>query len=320
MGQPYKPHLSENLKIVDPIWCRIRQEAEAALDRDPLLTTFLSTTILHQSTLEDAVIHRICQRLDHPDIRADLLEQTFQAMLEDWPEWGAILRVDIQAVVDRDAACDRLIDPLLYFKGFHAIQTHRLAHWLWNRGREDFALYLQSLSSEVFQTDIAPAAQMGKGIFLDHATGLVVGKTATIGDNVSILQNVTLGGTGKETETDIPRSGWRASGRRCQGSRQSRDRPLFARCCRFGGVENGAAQQDSGGRAGPYRRGSGMRSAVACHGSAYRLKSTTHSRLSCVFCGSRRAGAYAGFTAVQMACEKRMNGPQRRIGEPFETG
>jgi len=205
MGQPYKPHLSENLKIVDPIWCRIRQEAEAALDRDPLLTTFLSTTILHQSTLEDAVIHRICQRLDHPDIRADLLEQTFQAMLEDWPEWGAILRVDIQAVVDRDAACDRLIDPLLYFKGFHAIQTHRLAHWLWNRGREDFALYLQSLSSEVFQTDIAPAAQMGKGIFLDHATGLVVGKTATIGDNVSILQNVTLGGTGKETGDRHPK-------------------------------------------------------------------------------------------------------------------
>ena len=102
------------------------------------------------------------------------------------------------AVTERDPACMRLIEPVLYFKGFHAIQTHRLAHWLWNSGRKDFALYLQSRSSEVFQTDIHPAAVMGKGIFLDHATGLVVGSTSVIGDDVSMLQDVTLGGTGKE--------------------------------------------------------------------------------------------------------------------------
>jgi serine O-acetyltransferase len=101
-------------------------------------------------------------------------------------------------VYDRDPACDRFIEPVLYFKGFHAIQTHRLAHWLWTKGRRDFALYLQSRSSAVFQTDINPAAPFGKGIFLDHATGLVVGATARVGDNVSILQGVTLGGTGKQ--------------------------------------------------------------------------------------------------------------------------
>src|SRR5262249_13841350 len=108
------------------------------------------------------------------------------------------MRVDLAAVYDRDPACTRYIEPVLYFKGYHALQTHRLAHWLYERGRVDFALYLQSRSSEVFQTDINPAVPMGKGIFLDHATGLVVGATAVIEDDVSILQDVTLGGTGKE--------------------------------------------------------------------------------------------------------------------------
>ncbi len=110
------------------------------------------------------------------------------------------------AVLDRDPACERLIEPFLYFKGFHAIQTHRLAHWHWTKGRADFALCLQSRSSDVFQTDINPAAVFGKGIFLDHATGLVVGATSVIDDDVSILQNVTLGGTGKKPATGTRKS------------------------------------------------------------------------------------------------------------------
>ena len=114
------------------------------------------------------------------------------------PAIGEAFRADIMAVVDRDPACNRMLEPVLFFKGFHAIQTQRLTHWLWNRGRQDLALYLQSRSSEVFQTDIHPAARIGRGIFLDHATGLVVGSTAVIEDNVSMLQDVTLGGTGKE--------------------------------------------------------------------------------------------------------------------------
>jgi serine O-acetyltransferase len=185
------------LQPVDPIWRAIRDEAMEAVERDPLLAAFLYATILNQESLEDAVIHRIAQRLDHQDIGADLIQHTFKAMMRDQPEWSSIVRVDIQAYYDRDPACDRFIMPVLYFKGFHAIQTHRLAHWLWNQGRKDFALYLQSRSSAVFQTDINPASKMGKGIFIDHATGLVVGETAVIEDNVSILHGVTLGGTGK---------------------------------------------------------------------------------------------------------------------------
>ena len=106
---------------------------------------------------------------------------------------------------DRDPACERLIEPILYFKGFHAIQTHRLANWLWRHGRRDFALYLQSRASEVFQTDIHPQVPLGRGLFFDHATGIVIGATAVIDDDVSILQGVTLGGTGKESGDRHPK-------------------------------------------------------------------------------------------------------------------
>jgi serine O-acetyltransferase len=202
-----KPNARDRVKPIDPIWDSIRSEAEAAAAKDPLLTAFLYSTILNQDSLEEAVIQRISERLDHGDIPANLLRQTFHEMLSDGDEWTKTLRVDLQAVYDRDPACARFLEPLLYFKGFHAIQTHRLAHWLWNCGRTDFALYLQSRSSVVFQTDINPAAPIGKGFFLDHATGLVVGMTARIGDNVSILQGVTLGGTGKESGDRHPKIG-----------------------------------------------------------------------------------------------------------------
>jgi serine O-acetyltransferase len=195
------------LKTVDPIWDSMRDEARIAAERDPLLAAFLFSTVINHRSLEECVIYRICERLDHPDMQAILLRQTFDEMLSDWPEWGSTLRVDIQAVYDRDPACLRFMEPVLYFKGFHAIQTHRLAHWLLNRGRRDFALYLQSRASSVFQTDINPAARVGKGIFLDHATGLVIGETAVIGDNVSILHGVTLGGTGKEGSDRHPKIG-----------------------------------------------------------------------------------------------------------------
>jgi len=188
---------SGKLQPLDPIWSAVREEAGEAVDRDPILAAFLYSTILNHDNLEDAVVHRLAERLDHADLGADLIRQTFKAMQRDVPEWSTTVRVDIQAYYDRDPACDRFLMPVLYFKGFHAIQTHRLAHWLWNSGRRDFALYLQSRSSAVFQTDIHPASRMGRGIFIDHATGVVVGETAVIEDNVSMLHGVTLGGTGK---------------------------------------------------------------------------------------------------------------------------
>ena len=186
-----------HVKPVDPIWNSMRDEAQQAVANDPVMAAFMYSAILNQGSLEEAVIHRISERLDHSDLNADLIRQAFEAMHEDQPDWSATVRVDIQAVYDRDPACDRFLMPVLYFKGFQALQTHRLAHWLWNGGRRDFALYLQSRSSSVFQTDINPAARIGKGIFIDHATGVVVGETAVIEDDVSILHGVTLGGTGK---------------------------------------------------------------------------------------------------------------------------
>jgi serine O-acetyltransferase len=195
------------VNAMDPIWDTIRKEADEAAQADPVLATFLYSTILQQPSLEEAVIHRVCERLDHPDLPASVIRQTYMEMLADDPSWGATLRVDIQAVYDRDPACSRFIQAILYFKGFHAIQTHRLAHWLWNKGRVDYALYLQSRSSAIFQTDIDPASKLGKGLFLDHATGIVIGRTAVVGDNVSILQNVTLGGTGKEGGDRHPKIG-----------------------------------------------------------------------------------------------------------------
>jgi serine O-acetyltransferase len=185
------------VRPVDPIWDSVRDEARDAVDRDPLLAAFLYSTILNHGTLEEAVIHRLAERLDHRDVSAALIGQTFQEMLKENPDWTATVRVDIQAYYDRDPACDRFLMPVLYFKGFHAIQTHRLAHWLWRQGRKDFALYLQSRSSAIFQVDINPAARIGKGIFIDHATGVVIGETAVVEDNVSMLHGVTLGGTGK---------------------------------------------------------------------------------------------------------------------------
>jgi serine O-acetyltransferase len=183
---------------LDPVWARIRTEADEVVRREPELASFIYSSILHHDTLEGAVVHRVAQRLDHADVSGELIRQAFADALKDDPAIGAAFRADIVATIDRDPAADRYLEPTLYFKGFHAIQTHRLAHWLWGKGRKDFALYLQSRSSAVFQTDINPAARIGRGIFLDHATGLVVGETAVVEDDVSMLQDVTLGGTGKQ--------------------------------------------------------------------------------------------------------------------------
>src|ERR1700712_1538426 len=193
------------LAALDPIWDRIRGEAEDIVRREPELASFIYSTVLHHERLEDAVIHLIPQPPDHQALSGDLIRQTYDEALRDEPDLGNAFRADLVAVFDRDPATSRFIDPLLYFKGFHAIQTHRLAHWLFLKGRKDFAYYLQSRSSAVFQTDINPNARIGRGIFLDHATGLVVGETAVIDDDVSILHGVTLGGTGKENEDRHPK-------------------------------------------------------------------------------------------------------------------
>jgi len=201
----YQTKPAKALDKVDPVWARIRDEAEEITRREPELATFIYENILHHDSLEAAIIHRVSQRLEHADVSSDMIRQAYSEAIEDEPTLGDAFRADIVATVDRDPATARLIEPVLYYKGFHAIQTHRLAHWLLGKGRKDFALYLQSRSSAAFQCDINPAARIGRGIFLDHATGLVVGETAVIEDDVSILHGVTLGGTGKEHEDRHPK-------------------------------------------------------------------------------------------------------------------
>jgi len=161
---------------------------------------------LSEPTFEDAVCHRLAQRLEH-SVDAGLLHKTFHEVLAAEPNLGQIFRADLVAVAKRDPACRRLIDPLLYFKGFHALETYRFSHALWHAGRHDFALYLQSLASRILQVDIHPAARIGKGVMLDHATGIVIGETAVVGDNCSLLHGVTLGGTGNEKGDRHPKIG-----------------------------------------------------------------------------------------------------------------
>lgn len=181
----------------DPLLARLRLEAEEVLRREPELGGFIHPAILAQESVAGVVVHRVAQRLDRPEATYAAIRQAYENCLAREPALLDAFRADLLAVVERDPACTRLLEPALYFKGFHALQTYRLAHWLWLNGRSDFALTLQSLSSQIFQTDIHPAARIGKGVFIDHATGVVIGATSVIEDDVSMLHGVTLGGTGK---------------------------------------------------------------------------------------------------------------------------
>ena len=191
----------------DPLWSSIRQEAEQAARDEPLLASFLHMTVLRHGTLEDVLAFHLSSKLASPvmDARA-LLELFREAYAADSGIIGAA-RADITACFERDPACDSYSTPLLYFKGFHAIQSQRITHWLWQQGRKTLAYFLQNRISEVMGADIHPAARIGHGVTLDHGTGVVVGETAVIGNNVSMLHGVTLGGSGKERGDRHPKIG-----------------------------------------------------------------------------------------------------------------
>ena len=182
----------------DPIWDAIRREAQEDANLEPLLASHLHATILNHKSLENALSFHLANKLASPTLQAICLMELFCEAMDQDASISEAIRADIEAVVTRDAACDRYSTPLLHFKGFHAIQSYRIAHWLWNNGRQVLALTMQSRISEVLSVDFHPAARIGKGFMLDHATGVVVGETAIIKDNVSMLHSVTLGGTGKE--------------------------------------------------------------------------------------------------------------------------
>jgi len=191
----------------DPVWTALRSEAEAATAAEPALTEFIFSSVTRHAALEAAICHRIAQRLGHADVDAGLIAETFTEVSASQPHLGQAFRADLAAVLERDPACSRYLEPFLYFKGFHALVTYRFAHELWRQGRQDFALYLQSQASRMFAVDIHPAARLGKGLMLDHATGVVIGETAAVGDNCSLLHAVTLGGSGKQTGDRHPKIG-----------------------------------------------------------------------------------------------------------------
>lgn len=192
---------------LDPVWNQIREEAERLAADEPLMASFAHSVVLHHATLEDALCYRIAQKLSSPEFSPLLMREIAEAGFAANPEMGRAARADIVAVYDRDPACDRMLNPLLYFKGFLAVQSQRLGHWLWRTGRRDVARFIQMRSSEIFGCDIHPGATLGKGIMIDHAHSIVIGETAVVGDDVSMLHSVTLGGTGKEGGDRHPKIG-----------------------------------------------------------------------------------------------------------------
>uniref|UniRef100_A0A7I4CB77 serine O-acetyltransferase n=1 Tax=Physcomitrium patens TaxID=3218 RepID=A0A7I4CB77_PHYPA len=189
----------------DPIWAAIRAEARLEAEREPLLSSFLYASILAHPCFERSLGFVLANRLTSATLLATQLMDVFDEVFLTDPFIRQAIRLDVQAVKDRDPSCRFYSSALLYLKGYHALQAHRVAHWLWNRGSTVLALALQARMSEVFAVDIHPAARIGKAVLLDHGTGVVIGETAVIGDRVSMLQGVTLGGTGKDAGDRHPK-------------------------------------------------------------------------------------------------------------------
>ncbi len=188
--------------VRDPVWEGLRAEAASAAAREPVMAELIRLSVLDCRSLEEAISHRLSRKLGHHALSEPYLFKLFMDVTASDPKIGAAARADIRAVAERDAACKGLLAPFLYFKGFQVLCAYRIGHRLWMNGREEVALYLQSLVSQVFSVDIHPAARIGTGIMLDHATGIVIGETAVVEDGVSMLHDVTLGGTGKEKGGD----------------------------------------------------------------------------------------------------------------------
>ena len=186
------------MDVEDTTWLQLREEVRSLADDEPILAGYLHATVINHRDLEGSLSYLLAGKLSSPDLPAmslrEIIAQAFSASLE----IGRAIRDDLAAAVDRDPAAQGTANPFLNHKGFHSLQAYRVSHWFWGNGRYALAFYLQSRISEVFSVDIHPAAVLGHGIFMDHGTGVVIGETAVVSDNVSMLQGVTLGGTGKE--------------------------------------------------------------------------------------------------------------------------
>jgi serine O-acetyltransferase len=179
------------------VWAQLRVEAMQIAAEEPLLASYLHASILHHDRIEDALSYHLAQKLGHGDLPALQLREVIREAYDADPAIGAAAARDMRVVRERDPACTTYLQPFLYFKGYGGLQAYRIAHWLWKQDRHILAYHLQSRVSELFAVDIHPAARIGGGVFIDHAHGIVIGETAVVEDDVSMLHSVTLGGTGK---------------------------------------------------------------------------------------------------------------------------
>jgi serine O-acetyltransferase len=194
-----------NISSIDPVWDQITSEAQQAVADEPLIGGFVHACILHHKSLDRALSYRIAAKLASNEMSMVVVREIVEEAFSEDPSLVEAARADLMAIYERDPACHRLSQPILYFKGYQAVQAYRVGHHLWTKGRRDLAYFVQMRVSEIFGVDIHPGARIGKGIMIDHAHSIVIGETAVVGDNVSMLHSVTLGGTGKEEEDRHPK-------------------------------------------------------------------------------------------------------------------
>lgn len=199
--------LKPKIAQVDPAWDQICAEARQAAVDEPLMGGFLHACILHHKSIEKALSYRIAAKLASNEMSMVVVREMVEEAYASDATLVQAARADLVAIYERDPACHRLLQPILYFKGYQAMQAYRVGHHLWSKGHRDLAYFVQMRVSEIFGVDIHPAARIGKGIMIDHAHSIVIGETAVVGDNVSMLHSVTLGGTGKEEEDRHPKIG-----------------------------------------------------------------------------------------------------------------
>ncbi len=191
----------------EALWGRIQCEARVAVRDEPLLGALIHAGLLHHATFEAALAYRFSLKLSSREMSEQILREIADDAFARSPELAEAAKGDLLAVYDRDPATHRLMQPILFFKGYQALQAYRIGHWLWKQGRYDLAYFVQMRCSEVFGVDIHPAARMGTGVMIDHAHSIVIGETAVVGNDVSMLHSVTLGGTGKEDGDRHPKIG-----------------------------------------------------------------------------------------------------------------
>jgi len=193
------------ISVKDDLWALMRDEASAKAAEEPILGSYFHATVLNHDSFGSALSFRLASKLDNPMLPTMLIRDVIKEALTADPDILRAAEIDMLANYARDPACTDLTTPFLFFKGFHALQAHRIAHWLWHQERRTLSQFFQNQISVTLGIDIHPAARIGSGIMLDHATGIVVGETAVIEDDVSILHSVTLGGTGKTTGDRHPK-------------------------------------------------------------------------------------------------------------------